>query len=133
VPVRILGADYKYQAGQKVGTIAQINDMTKADFDDDADRAIYYSQCEDPNSWAIAGHWYIELSAQSAMPPEPEPEPAAAAEPAAAPAPAAPAPAAPAPSPSTGNTDIVIFLSALVISAMGLAFVLRRRMNSEKA
>ena len=120
-----------YQAGQKVGTMITIDDVETGgtDFSDAGPRAIYGtpSGSGDANVWAIADHYYIELSAESAMPPPPavveEPEPAASE--AAAPPPEDPAPQTPA-APKTGDMDIVV-LFAFVVFALGAAFVLRKK------
>ena len=124
--------DYKYQAGQKVGTMIAIDDMDKAvgDFTNAGDRAIYSTMSESAgNVWAIADHWYIELSAESAMPPPPpEPEPEPAATPEGGPEPDAPAPAPSRPaSPQTGDAGAVIFIFAFAGLAAGLAVILKNK------
>ena len=78
VPKDLLGDDYKYQAGQKVGTVIGINDMDKAvdDFSNAGDRCVYQSETNGGDPWAIADHWYIELSADKVeFPADPGPGP----------------------------------------------------------
>jgi hypothetical protein len=126
--IHVPGASYK--VGDQIGIQFQINDMTDPDLNQADNRVVILSpNANDADSWEIAGHNYIVLSAESAMPIAPEPEPESTGgndspEPAAAVVQTSVINA-----PQTGDIDVGVFF--LIISSLGLAFILRKKITAK--